>query len=266
MLMNKSISLETVDLNKSVPIRRNSESDILRKGKFPPVTVRKSKLSLLRKVIPSRYSTRSTVDLKNTKLLDIWIPNSGPVVKKLSRWERTKAVIYNSPSLLAKTISFFQRTPASPESSADAGSETSLPGDPFVDLPTDLDPLILPEPIAQSTVSDIFTRAAAVLTPVQSDVDSEDSDPELGKEVEAVFHQPDESAKRSEDQLSSEPGVRGGRSVRPRHSTRIQPVSDRSFSNEFVGVENSNIRLPEYGKGDTASGIQVINCPNKAST
>ncbi len=113
--------------------------------------------------------------------------------------------------------------------SADAGSETSLPSDPFVDLPTDLDPLILPKPIAQSTVSEIFTRTTAVLTTVESEVDSEDSDPELGKEVEAVFNQPDESAKRSEDQLSSESGVRGGRSVRPRRSTRIQPVSDGSF-------------------------------------
>jgi hypothetical protein len=33
-----------------------------------------------------------------------------------------------------------------------------------------------------------------------------------------------------------------------------------------VGVENRSICLPEYGKGDTASGIQVINYPEKAST
>jgi hypothetical protein len=33
-----------------------------------------------------------------------------------------------------------------------------------------------------------------------------------------------------------------------------------------VGVANSSIRLPEYGKGDTASGIQVINCSNEANT
>jgi hypothetical protein len=62
--MNKSISLETVDLEKSVPVRRNSDFDISKKGKFPPSPVRKFKLSLLRKVIPHRYSTRRLLVFK----------------------------------------------------------------------------------------------------------------------------------------------------------------------------------------------------------
>jgi hypothetical protein len=64
MFMNKSISLKTVDLEKSLPVWCNSNSDISKKGKFPPFPVRKSKLSLLRKVIPHRYSTRSFVRSK----------------------------------------------------------------------------------------------------------------------------------------------------------------------------------------------------------
>jgi hypothetical protein len=61
MLMNKSISLKTVDLEKSFLILTPI---FQKKGKFPPFPVRKSKLSLLRKVIPHRYSTRSFVRSK----------------------------------------------------------------------------------------------------------------------------------------------------------------------------------------------------------
>jgi hypothetical protein len=264
MLMNKSISLETVDLEKSLPVRRNSDSDISKKGKFPPLPVRKSKLSLLRKVIPHRYSTRSTVSFQNKKLIDIGIPKSSPTIKKPSRWERTKAAIYKSPSLLAKTLSILQRTLSSPTPS-EADSPKVLTENPLVELPTSLYPSLTAGPADRPSISLIFARAEDCLTQVDSDSDSDESETELGKEVGSILNKPDESTKQTEIQLFTEPGVRGGRSVRPRTSTRIQIVSDDSIQDNLVEIEKCGSELSNNEEGNTASRVQIVGSSNEAS-
>jgi hypothetical protein len=86
MFMNKSISLETVDLFARLREQRNSESSIMTESLVPPV--KKPKLSFLRK---------------------IGIFNLPATLKKPSRWARAKAAICNSSSLLAKTLCFFSK-------------------------------------------------------------------------------------------------------------------------------------------------------------
>jgi hypothetical protein len=117
MLMNKSISLKTVDLEKSLPVWCNSNSDISKKRESFPhfLFVNLNCLFCVRLSPIVILLVRSFV--QNRKLLDIGIPKSSPSIKKPSRWERAKAVIYRSPSLLAKTLSILQRTPSSPASS-----------------------------------------------------------------------------------------------------------------------------------------------------
>ncbi|EFX73900.1 hypothetical protein DAPPUDRAFT_324904 [Daphnia pulex] len=86
MLMNKSISLETVDLFARLREQRNKESSIMAESLVPPV--KQPKLSFLRK---------------------IGILKPPATMKKPSRWARAKAAICNSSSLFAKTLSLFQR-------------------------------------------------------------------------------------------------------------------------------------------------------------
>ena len=55
-------------LDSTLPVIRHisSDSDLeikTTKRNFPPIPVKKSKLSLFRKVVPHKYSTRSQVDL-----------------------------------------------------------------------------------------------------------------------------------------------------------------------------------------------------------
>jgi hypothetical protein len=77
--------------------------------------------------------------------MDIGIPKSTPTIKKPSRWERTKAAIYKSPSLLAKTLSILQRTLSSPTPS-EADSPKVLTENPLVELPTSLYPSLIDRP------------------------------------------------------------------------------------------------------------------------
>jgi hypothetical protein len=86
MLMNKSISLETVDLFARLREQRNSESSIMTESLVPPV--KQPKLSFLRKI-------------------GIFKPPA--TLKKPSRWARAKAAICNSSSLLAKTLCLFSK-------------------------------------------------------------------------------------------------------------------------------------------------------------
>ena len=57
------------------------------KRNFPPVPVKKSKLSVLRKIVPNKYSTRSQVDFKQVKLLEVSTSDPQAIGKRPSAWE-----------------------------------------------------------------------------------------------------------------------------------------------------------------------------------
>jgi hypothetical protein len=109
MSMSRRASWDAIVSEKVVPVIRHSSSDSdleikTTKRNFPPVPVKKSKLSLFRKVVPHKYSTRSQVDFKQVKLLEVGTSDPQAIGKKPSAWERTKSAIYNSPSLFARIV------------------------------------------------------------------------------------------------------------------------------------------------------------------
>jgi hypothetical protein len=109
--MSRRASWDAIVSERVVPVIRHSSSDSdleikTTKRNFPPVPVKKSKLFLFRKVVPHKYSTRSQVDFKQVKLLEVGTSDPQAIGKKpSSAWERTKSAIYNSPSLLARIVS-----------------------------------------------------------------------------------------------------------------------------------------------------------------
>jgi hypothetical protein len=102
------------------------------------------------------------------------------------------------------------------------------------------------------------------LTETSSNSDSYESDTKLGKKVVSILNKPDESTKKTENQLFTEPGVRGGRSFRPRTSTRIQIVSDDSIPDNLVGIEKCGSELSNNKEGNTASGVQIVGSSDEA--
>jgi hypothetical protein len=134
-----------------------------------------------------------------------------------------------------------------------------------VELPTSLYPSLTAGPADRPSISLIFARAEDCLTQVDSDSDSDESETELGKEVGSILNKPDESTKQTEIQLFTEPGVRGGRSVRPRTSTRIQIVSDDSIQDNLVEIEKCGSELSNNEEGNTASRVQIVGSSNEAS-
>jgi hypothetical protein len=85
MSLSRRASWDSIALEKEVPVQRSSsESDLeilTNKRNFPPVPVNKNKLSLFIKIVPHKYSTRSQVDLKQAKLLEIGEPNPQAIGK-----------------------------------------------------------------------------------------------------------------------------------------------------------------------------------------
>jgi hypothetical protein len=109
MSMSRRASWDSIVSERIVPVihRSSSDSDLeikTTKRNFPPVPVKKSKLSLFRKVVPQKYSIRSQVDFKQVILLEVGTSDPLAIGKKLSAWERTKSAIYNSPSLFARIV------------------------------------------------------------------------------------------------------------------------------------------------------------------
>ncbi|EFX71008.1 hypothetical protein DAPPUDRAFT_256304 [Daphnia pulex] len=161
------------------------------------------------------------------------------------------------------TLSILQRTLSSPTPS-EAGSPKVLTENPLVELPTGLYPSLTAGPADQLSISLIFAQAEDCLTQVDSDSDSDESETELGKEVVSILNKPDESTEQTENQLFTEPGVRGGRSVRPRTSTRIQIVSDDSIPDNLVEIEKCSSELSNNEEGNTASRVQIVGSSNEA--
>jgi hypothetical protein len=153
MSMSRRASWDSIVSERVVPVIRHSSSDSFTllvsstyleikttKRNFPPVPVKKSKLSLFRKVVPHKYSTRSQVDFKQVKLLEVGTPDPQAIGKKPSAWERTKSAIYNSPSLLARIISLGRS--GNSTSASDSGSNTSLRAGILSSLSVGLAPLL----------------------------------------------------------------------------------------------------------------------------
>ena len=210
MLMNTSVSLGTVDLFAPLHAQRNSKSTIVTKSSVSPVT--KTKLPFLQK---------------------IGIPIHKATVKKPSRWARAKTAIYNSPSLLAKTLSLFQRTPSSPAIS-EKDSYSALINNPSAPLHSSLKPLLPPDPTEPQNTSRLSARAETV---VPSHSNAEYCDWDIEKKVDKL------TKKTDEEKLSAEPGLRERRIV-------------TSNQDELSEEENRDIGLPTHGKGNTASGME----------
>jgi hypothetical protein len=233
MFMNKSISLKTVDLFAPSHVQRNSESSIETESLVSPV--KKPKLPVLRK---------------------IGIPNPPATLKKPSRWARAKAAIYNSPSLLAKTLSLFQRTPSSSAFSEEE-SYSALINNPSSPLPTSLEPLLPSDFTEPPNTSQLCARAENFFTGVNSESDTEYVDCDFENKV-------DESLKKIvEEKLPTEP-LQGRSIIRAKTSSRIQNISDSNVLKELMEVKNQDIILPTYGKGNTASRLQNFGNEDEA--
>ena len=214
-------------------MQRNSESSIETESLVSPV--KKPKLPVLRK---------------------IGIPNPPATLKKPSRWARAKAAIYNSPSLLAKTLSLFQRTPSSSAFSEEE-SYSALINNPSSPLPTSLEPLLPSDFTEPPNTSQLCARAENFFTGVNSESDTEYVDCDFENKV-------DESLKKIvEEKLPTEP-LQGRSIIRAKTSSRIQNISDSNVPEELMEVKNQDIILPTYGKRNTASRLQNFGNEDEA--
>ncbi len=175
-------------------------------------------------------------------------------MKKPSRCARAKAAIYNSPSLLAKTLSLFLRTPSSPAlSEADSYSAINKSSFP---PPTSLQPLLASDFTEPPNISQPFDRAEEFLTGVTSESDSGYFDFDFEKEV-------DESRKKTdENKLLTEP-LQERRIVQQNKLTRIQKISDSNVPDDLMDAKNQDIVLPTCEKG-TASGMRNFDNEDEA--
>ncbi len=268
--LSRRASWDSIALEKEVPVQRSSsESDfeiLTNKRNFPPVPVKKSKLSLLRKFVPHKYSTRSQVDLKQTKLLEVGEPNPQAIGKQPSAWERAKSCISNSPSLLARIISFRRSADSASESdvSSNASISAGILPNPSVGL-TPLLPANFSEPPYSS--SRIFAAAEEFLSDAPSVSDGDHPSVAFaGSHLNSVHssQRSDESIRRS----YFEPVDSAGTRALP---TDIRPQPERSISyrnqnaeDQLVDSSERSVRLPEYGTGNEASGVQLVGGSNEA--
>ena len=177
MSMSRRASWDSIVSERVVPVIRHSSSDSdleikTTKRNFPPVPVKKSKLSLFRKVVPHKYSTRSQVDFKQVKLLEVGTSDPQAIGKKPSAWERTKSAIYNSPSLFARIVSLGRS--GNSTSASDLRSNTSVSAGILPSLSTAIAPL-LPTNFSEPPYSSsrIFAAAEEFLSDAPSVGDSD---------------------------------------------------------------------------------------------
>ena len=213
--------------------------------------------------MPHKYSTRSQVDLKQAKLLEIGEPNPQAIGKKPSWWERTKSFVSNTPSFLARISSFRQSADSASES--DVSSHTS---DSAGILPSVLTPL-LPANFAEPPYSSsrIFAAAEEFLSDAHSLSDGDHPSVALaGSHIDSVHRsqRPDESIRR----WYFEPVDSTGTRALP---TDFRPQPKRSISHRNQNAEDQlvdsseiSVRLPEYGTGNEASYVQLVGGSNEA--
>jgi hypothetical protein len=219
----------------------------------------------LRKIVPHKYSTRSQVDFKQVKLLEVGTSDPQAIGKKPSAWERTKSAIYNSPSLFARIVSLGRS--GNSTSASESGSNTSVSAGILPSLSTAFAPL-LPTNFSEPPYSSsrIFAAAEEFLSDVPSVGDSDhSSNVQAGSHIDNLRTSPhsDESIRHSSLQPEDSTGFRA-----LQNNTRQEPVHSFSYRNQniadqLVDAAEGSIRLPEYGIGDEASGIQLAGGSNE---
>ena len=266
--MSRRASWDSIVSERVVPVIRHSSSDSdleikTPKRNFPPVPVKKSKLSLFRKVVPHKYSTRSQVDFKQAKLLEVGTSDPQAIGKKPSAWERTKSAIYNSPSLLARIISLGRS--GNSTSASDSGSNTSLRAGILSSLSVGLAPLLSEILVAPPYSSSCISAAAEEFlsnapgasenerpsfTPADSHISSRHN-----------FQRPNDSIERKILESVDTNQNRALQSdARPRSEHSIS-YGNQNASDQLVDVSTGPVSQSEY----EASDVQFVSCSEKNS-